>query len=65
MTEHTIDYYVQTMPGLEEIAWLEIRDMLPGAKFGEYLFAKEQNGIVTFSYAGGNGRSQPTAHQRG
>lgn len=52
MTEHTTDYYVQTMPGLEEIAWLEIRDMLPGAKFGEYLFAKEQNGIVTFSYAG-------------
>jgi hypothetical protein len=28
-------YYVQTMPGVEEIAWLEIRDKLPGAKFGE------------------------------
>jgi SAM-dependent methyltransferase len=46
------NYYVQTRPGLEEIAWLEIRDMLPYAKFGEYLFAKEQNGVVTFSYKG-------------
>ena len=46
------DYYIQTRPGLEEIAWLEIRDMLPNAKFGEYLFAQEQNGIVTFSYKG-------------
>jgi 23S rRNA G2445 N2-methylase RlmL len=47
-----IDYYVQTRPGIEEIAWLEIRDMLPHSRFGEYLFAKEQNGIVTFSYKG-------------
>lgn len=46
------NYYVQTRPGLEEIAWLEIRDMLPHSRFGEYLFAKEQNGIVTFSYKG-------------
>lgn len=52
MANPMTEYYVQTMPGLEEIAWLEIRDMLPGAKFGEYLFAKEQNGIVLFSYAG-------------
>ncbi len=52
MAEQPNQYYVQTRPGLEEIAWLEIRDMLPGAKFGEYLFAKEQNGIVTFSYKG-------------
>jgi len=45
-------YYAQTPPGAEEIAWLEIRWRLPGVKFGEYLFAKEQNGIVTFDYAG-------------
>ncbi|MCA9970128.1 MAG: hypothetical protein KC425_07930, partial [Anaerolineales bacterium] len=45
-------FYVQTMPGIEPIAWLEIRDRLPGAAFGQYLFAKEQNGIVTFDYPG-------------
>ena len=45
-------YYVQTLPGVEEIAWLEIRDKLPGAKFGETVFAKEQNGLLIFSYAG-------------
>jgi len=51
-TNQINNYYVQTRPGLEEIAWLEIRDMLPYTRFGEYLFAKEQNGIVTFSYKG-------------
>lgn len=40
------------MPGVEEIAWLEIRDRLQKVNFGEYLFAKDQNGIVTFEYAG-------------
>ena len=45
-------YYVQTMPGVEEIAWLEIRDKLPGAKFSETVFAKDQNGLLIFSYAG-------------
>lgn len=45
-------YYVQTMPGVEEIAWLEIRDKLPGVKFGETVFAKDQNGLLIFSYAG-------------
>lgn len=45
-------YYVQTMPGVEEIAWLEIRARLPGAKFSEKLFAKEQNGLLLFSYSG-------------
>ena len=52
MSNPTIQYYVQTMPGVEEIAWLEIRDRLPGAKFSEKLFAKEQNGLLLFSYAG-------------
>jgi 23S rRNA G2445 N2-methylase RlmL len=45
-------YYVQTMPGVEEIAWLEIRDKLPGAKFGETVFAKDQNGLLLFTYSG-------------
>lgn len=44
--------YAQTMPGAEEIAWLEIRARLLRAKFGEYLYAKEQNGIVLFTHAG-------------
>ncbi len=44
--------YAQTMPGVEKIAWLEIRDRLPRAQFVDYLFAKEQNGIVRFEYDG-------------
>lgn len=44
--------YAQTMPGVEEIAWLEIKARLPKAKFGEYLYAKEQNGVVLFNHAG-------------
>lgn len=40
------------MPGFEEIAWLEIHERFPGTSFGEYLFAKEQNGIVVFDFAG-------------
>jgi 23S rRNA G2445 N2-methylase RlmL len=52
MNDEATTYYVQTMPGVEEIAWLEIRDKLPGAKFGETVFAKEQNGLLIFSYAG-------------
>ncbi len=48
-------YYVQTMPGVEEIAWLEIRERYPGASFGEYLYAKDQNGILVFEYAGDMG----------
>jgi precorrin-6B methylase 2 len=45
-------YYAQTMPGVEEIAWLEIRDRLKGSHFLRYLFAKDQNGIVVFDYKG-------------
>jgi len=45
-------YYAQTMPGVEEIAWLEIRQRLNDVTFREYLFAKEQNGIVLFDYNG-------------
>ena len=31
-------YYAQTMPGVEEIAWLEIRDRLKNPHFLRYLF---------------------------
>ena len=48
--QHT--FYAQTMPGVEEIAWLEIREKLSRARFGQYLFAKDQNGIVVFHYDG-------------
>lgn len=45
-------YYAQSMPGMEKITWLEIRARLPGAVFGQYVFAKEQNGMVVFTYDG-------------
>ena len=45
-------YYVHTLPGVEEIAWLEIRDRFPDADFGQFLFAEDQHGIVTFAYGG-------------
>ncbi|MEM7111051.1 MAG: methyltransferase domain-containing protein [Chloroflexota bacterium] len=45
-------FYAHTMPGVEEIAWLEIRSRWPKAQFVEYQFAKEQNGIVIFDYDG-------------
>jgi tRNA (guanine6-N2)-methyltransferase len=38
--------YAQTMPGVEQIAWLEIRDRFPNASLVDFLFAKDQNGIV-------------------
>lgn len=45
-------YYAQTMPGIEAITWLEIRQKLPGVSFVESLFAREKNGIVLFEYPG-------------
>lgn len=45
-------FYAQTMPGIEDIAWLEIKSRLDRVKFGEKLFAKDQNGIVLFDYRG-------------
>ncbi len=47
-----LTYYAQTMPGVEEIAWLEIRARCQNASFGENLFAKDQNGIIVFNYPG-------------
>ncbi len=40
--------YVETVPGLEEVAWLEIRQRFPRAEFGGFLFAKNERGIVVF-----------------
>jgi len=45
-------FYAHTMPGVEDIAWLEIRERLPYARFVDKLFAKEKNGIVLFQYDG-------------
>lgn len=47
-----IRFYTQTSPGVEEITWLEIRSRLPHARFVEYLFAKDEHGIVVFEYDG-------------
>lgn len=44
--------YCQTMPGIEEIAWLEIRQKVSPVSFREKLFAKDQNGILIFDYGG-------------
>ncbi len=48
----SLTYYAQTMPGVERIAWLEIRERLAGVQFGEFMFIKDQNGMVVFDYAG-------------
>jgi 23S rRNA G2445 N2-methylase RlmL len=45
-------YYAQTMPGIEKIAWLEIRKRFAHSRFVEELFTQEKNGIVVFEYAG-------------
>ena len=45
-------YFAHTMPGVEKIAWLEIRTRLPGVSAAEFLFTKDQNGIVVFEYPG-------------
>ncbi len=53
MSSYTdLPVYCQTMPGIEEIAWLEIRDKLKPVSFREKLFARDQNGILVFNYGG-------------
>lgn len=53
MAEGTpVPVYVETPPGLEEVAWLEIRDRFPGASFGDLLFAKDERGVVVFRFPG-------------
>lgn len=48
----TVTYYLETAPGLEEVAWLEIRRRLPQAEHVAFLYAKDQHGIVVFRYRG-------------
>lgn len=45
-------YYLETAPGLEEVAWLELRRRFPRAEHVAFLYAKDQHGIVVFRYAG-------------
>jgi hypothetical protein len=45
-------YYLETAPGLEEVAWLEIRRRFPRATHVAFLYAKDEHGIVVFRYAG-------------
>ncbi|MCA9990224.1 MAG: hypothetical protein H6666_12775 [Ardenticatenaceae bacterium] len=45
-------YFALTVPGLEQAAWLEIRQRLPAAQFEKSLFAKNEHGVVIFRYAG-------------
>lgn len=40
--------YVETVPGLEEVAWLEVRNRFPRAQFREFLFARDERGIAVF-----------------
>lgn len=48
MTRYTC--YAQTMPGIEPVAWLEIRAQLAHVRLVETLFAREKNGIVVFEF---------------
>lgn len=43
-----LSVYVETVPGLEEIAWLEVRRRFPKARFSELLFARDERGIAVF-----------------
>lgn len=47
-----VPVYVETPPGLEEVAWLEIRDRFPRAAFGDFLFARDERGVVVFRFPG-------------
>lgn len=43
--------YVETAPGLEEVAWIEVRRYFPQARFREFLFARDERGIAVFDVA--------------
>ncbi|MBN1977248.1 MAG: RNA methyltransferase [Anaerolineae bacterium] len=45
-------YYAHTMPGLEEVAWIEMRSRLDGASFEGSKTLPGKNGLVFFRYAG-------------
>ncbi len=44
-------FFGQTLPGFEQIAWLELKKLRPTPKLNGYAFAKDQNGIVLFEAA--------------
>lgn len=45
-------YYAHTMPGLEEVAWIEIRRRLDKVSFEAFKRLHGKNGFVLFRYAG-------------
>ena len=45
-------YFAETLPGIEEIIWLEIESRLPNPVFVETLFVKEKRGIILFDAGG-------------
>ncbi len=49
-------YFAETLPGIENFAWLEIRSRLQNPTFNETLFVKEKRGVVLFE-AGGETKS--------
>lgn len=50
-----LTFYAHTRPGIEQIAWLEIRQKFPSAKFRQYHYAKNAFGVVIFDYDGSLG----------
>ena len=52
MTSRPHVYYVHTMPGLEEIAWTEVRARLPGSSFEASTEIPGKNGLALFRYGG-------------
>lgn len=49
---HRTLYYAHTMPGLEKVAWSEIRARLSGASFEGSKVLRGKNGLLLFAYAG-------------
>ena len=45
-------YFAETLPGIENFAWLEIRSRLQNPSFVETLFVKEKRGVVIFDSGG-------------
>lgn len=52
MTDKGYVYYAHTMPGLEKVAWLEIRERLDQVSFETFKELPGKNGLVLFRYAG-------------
>jgi tRNA (guanine6-N2)-methyltransferase len=45
-------YLAHTMPGLEQVSWLEVRRRLAGAHLEGYKTIRDRNGMVLFRYGG-------------